>query len=62
MDEGEMAELIGRTLEYAIRRCEGIPAIRDVVALDIGEIEVTETFNGQRFRLSVSKIETSDAR
>lgn len=55
MDEGQVAELIGKTLQWALNQVEGIPAILEVEARDIGEIDV-RLLEGDCFRLSVSRI------
>lgn len=59
MDEGEVAELVAKTLQWAANRCEGISALQDIVGLDIGEVEFS-TLDGARFRLSVSRIQEGE--
>jgi hypothetical protein len=56
MTEGTVAELIGKTLEWAIRKAEGIPMLVNVEARDLGEIDV-QTIEGECFRLTVTRIE-----
>lgn len=55
MDEGQVAELIGKTIEWALRHVEGVPAILEVEARDLGEVDI-KLFGGECFRLSVSRI------
>lgn len=55
MDEESIAALVADTLNYAARQCDGIPALQNIVGLDIGEVEFTD-LEGKHWRLIVERI------
>jgi len=60
IDEGQVAETIAGTLNWAARQASN-PLFKDIVGLDIGEIQVTLNLPGeQRYRLTVTKIDEEE--
>jgi len=60
MNEGDVAELVARTLQWAVDQVTAVPAIADIVGLDIGEVTFA-TVDGGRFRLIVERDEEAEA-
>lgn len=56
MDNEQAAEVIGETLAWAVGKAD-LPAISEVEWNDLGEVEFTDTFGGQRFRMTIEKVE-----
>lgn len=54
MEIEEVAAIVGDTLSWAQSQAS-MPVITDIVAVDIGEVELT-MINGERFRLIVEAI------
>ena len=52
MDEEAATRLVAKTLEWAIRNAE-MPAIKDVIHNGGNELFFTDSFSGDKFRVTV---------